>query len=346
MLVLITGTGRSGTSTMAGTLHHLGLTVPGPYLGANASNPRGFFESRWATRFHKRITAAAGIHDMDSRPTAFDRVQATLPSAAREELDRFLGRHAGETQLVVKDPRSVWVQRLWREAATEAGFGIRYLSMLRHPAEVVGSRSAYYADPTDAAGRRRYEIFNVARWVNNSLVNERETRGQRRSFVTYNDLLEDWRTTVTRVADDLGLALADDLAVGGHHPVDDFIDPDLRRVRVTWEDLEIPEELRVVADGVWDAHLELEASSGVSETASAHLDELSRRYERLFQDAAAISHDALEEAILEARQAGAAAERARSPDDRTVDDLGGRQLLGEAGRRLAARVRPRRPRQG
>jgi hypothetical protein len=82
-LVLITGTGRSGTSTMAGTLHHLGLAVPGPYLGANDSNPKGFYESRWATRFHKRITAAARIHDMDSRPTAFDRVQAAVPLAAR-----------------------------------------------------------------------------------------------------------------------------------------------------------------------------------------------------------------------------------------------------------------------
>ena len=71
VLVLITGTGRSGTSTMSGTLHHLGLFVPGPYLGANASNPKGFYESRWAIKFHKRITAAAGIttSTADRRPS-------------------------------------------------------------------------------------------------------------------------------------------------------------------------------------------------------------------------------------------------------------------------------------
>ena len=74
-LVLITGTGRSGTSTMSGTFHHLGLHVPGPYLGANDSNPKGFFESRWSVKFHKRITAAAGINDFDGRPQAFGAAQ-------------------------------------------------------------------------------------------------------------------------------------------------------------------------------------------------------------------------------------------------------------------------------
>jgi hypothetical protein len=346
VLVLITGTGRSGTSTMAGTLHHLGLAVPGPHLGANDSNPRGFFESRWATRFHKRITAAAGIHDMDSRPTAFARAQAAVPPAARDQLTAFLRKHAGEPQLVVKDPRSVSVQDLWRECAADAGFGIRYLSMLRQPAEVVGSRSTYYADRSDAAGQRRYEIFNVARWINSSLINERETRGQVRSFVRYDDLLTDWRSAVLRMGDELGLTFADDLTDRTHHPVDDFIDPGLRRVRVTWDDLDVPSWLREVADGVWDAHLELWAAGGTSEDASARLDGLAQRYRRLFEDAEAVSHDALEEAVSEARLAGSAEARpAPAPTDGPrVADVGGRELLAEAGRRLTTRLTRRRGR--
>ena len=77
-------------------------------------------------------------------------------------------------------------------------------------------------------------------------------------------------------------------------------------MRVTWDDLDIPSWLREVADGVWDAHMDLWASGGTSEDASARLDELSARYEHLFQDAEAVSHDALEEAVADARQAGAA----------------------------------------
>ena len=240
---------------------------------------------------------------------------------------------------------------------------------LRHPLPVDASpscrgggqsrRPTTPINPTPTS-LRRYEIFNVARWVNNSLVSERETRGQQRSFVRYTDLFEDWRPAVAKVADELGLRLSGDLTPGHHHPVDDFIDPDLRRVRVTWDDLEIPTELKAIADGVWDALDALWVGGGASATASASLDDLSGRYERLFLDATAISHDALEEAVAVAEAAGAAAERAKlssasavkepaqSPhskkSERRVDDLGGRELLAEAGRRLDARLRSGRKR--
>jgi hypothetical protein len=373
VLVLVTGTGRSGTSTIAGSLHHLGLEVPGPYLGANESNPKGFYESRWAMKFHKKITGAAKINDMDSRPVAFERAQEALTPELRAELVAFLkDRAAGHPQVVIKDPRSVWAQQLWREAAAEVGLDLRYLSMLRHPAEVIGSRTTYYATKSDESARRRYEIFNVARWINNSLISERETRGQRRTFVKYTDLLEDWRPAVAKVADELGLTYEGDLTPGVHHPVDDFIDPDLRRVRVTWDDLEVPAELQEIAQGIWDALMVLFDTGGQDEAASATLDELGARYERLFSDAAAISHDALEEAAAEARAKGAADERARQAEkraeaaaknaarsgtgsagpgaghagtpaleDRKVGEVGGRDLIKVAGGRLLHKLRRR-----
>ena len=357
VLVLVTGTGRSGTSTIAGSLHHLGLEVPGPYLGANESNPKGFYESRWAIRFHKRLTGAAGITDMDSRPQALDRVRAVITPQRRAELVAFLrDRASGHAQVVIKDPRSVWAQELWRDAAAEAGLDIRYLSMLRHPAEVIGSRAMYYASRSDEAARRRYEIFSIARWINNSLISERETRGQRRTFVKYTDLLEDWRPAVAKVADELGLTYEGDLTPGVHHPVDDFIDPDLRRVRVTWDDLDVPADLQEIAQGVWDALMVLFDAGGQDEGASATLDELGARYERLFSDAAAISHDTIEEAAAEARAKGAADERARQAEKRAeaaaanaaappplearqVGEVGGRDLIKVAGARLLHKLR-------
>src|SRR4051794_7946109 len=198
LLVLVTGTGRSGTSTIAGTLHHLGLSVPGPLLGANESNPRGFFESRWATKFHTGLAESAKINPFDSRPWAFDRAQAAITPRMRRRLVQFLAEHAGQPQVVIKDPRSVWTQALWKEAAAEVGLDIRYISMLRHPAEVVGSRTTYYARG-DEGKLREYATFNVARWMNSSLISERETRGDRRSFVQYTELLEDWRPVLARV---------------------------------------------------------------------------------------------------------------------------------------------------
>ena len=120
VLVLITGTGRSGTSTMAGTLHHLGLSVPGPLWDADATNPKGYFESSWSVRFHKRILRTAGIRDDDGNPAVIERARAAVTDEIRGELVAWLRQWDGQEQIVVKDPRSVWTQQLWKDAAAAA----------------------------------------------------------------------------------------------------------------------------------------------------------------------------------------------------------------------------------
>lgn len=357
-LVLITGTGRSGTSTMSGILHHLGLYVPGPYLGANKSNPKGFFESRWAVDFHKRLTAAAGVDPFDSRPEAIGRVRRAVTPAMRAELVEFLREHSADhDQVVVKDPRSVWAQRLWKDAAVEAGLECRYVSMLRHPAEVVGSRATHYAKQADEDRRRAYEIVSVARWTNNQLISERETRGEPRAFVDYVQLLEDWRAALAPVGTGLSLRFDTDLEDRSHHPVDDFVDPTLRRSRVTWDDLDIPRDLRDVAEGVWQSLTRLRDGGGSAVAASAELDRWAAEYERNLARATAMAHDVVNEARTAGREEGARRVRERMrakakrqpprpaprpvrPEDRPVRDVGGRELLREAGRRAWRRLRP------
>lgn len=353
VLVLITGTGRSGTSTISGSLHHLGLHVPGPYLGANKSNPKGFYESTWAVDFHKKVTKRARINDFDGQPDALDRAKDAITPEMRAELVTWLRQQAdGGDQLVVKDPRSVWAQRVWREAASDAGLEIRYLSMLRHPAEVIGSRATYYASKADEARRRRYETCSVARWVNSSLISERETRGSRRTFVPYTDLLDDWRPVIRRVRDELGLTLNADLEPGEHHPVDDFVDPDLRRVRVTWDDLSVPSDLESTAQGVWEELLTLCARGASDEETEGRLDALADRYRRIYDDAEAIALDATATAAEEARRGAREArerkakQKRRAPrelplEERPLRDVSGRDLLRAAGQRLTGRLRRR-----
>jgi len=356
-LVLITGTGRSGTSTMSGTLHHLGLFVPGPYLGANKSNPKGFYESKWAIAFHRRITTAARIDFFDGRPSALERARAAVTPELRSELVDFLREQSAEhDQVVVKDPRTVWAHDVWREAAAEAGLEICYISMLRHPAEVVGSRRTYYTKSEDPADIRRYENINVARWVNNSLISEHETRGHTRAFVRYVDLLTDWRPVAQRLRDDLGLAFDADVSSADPHEVDEFIDPDLRRHTVTWDDLEVPRDLQEVAEATWNDLGVLSDRHGADADAEADLDRQSERYDVVVAQAAAISYDLIQEARTDGEREGATAARKRAaaakkaaakpaarPRPKTVDEMpvgevGGRDLVkvvaARAGRKL------------
>ncbi|MFS3127229.1 sulfotransferase family protein [Nocardioides sp. Bht2] len=342
-LILITGTGRSGTSTMSGLFHHLGVEVPGPHLGANDSNPKGFYESRWSVRFHEELCSRARMHVMDSRPSAFEDVQAVIGPRDRAKLTRWVAKvGAGHDQIVVKDPRSVWTQQLWAEAAAADGRESVYISMLRPPAETIGSRAAYYAS-ADEAKRRRYEIFNIARWVNNQVVSERETRSASRSFVAYADLLTDWRAEAERLATELGIVWPGEIAAGVESPVDDFISPDLRRVQVTWDDLEIPAELRQIADEVWAAVTTLRDAGGHHTEASAAMDDLSERYQELFRRSSAISHDAIEARLAEYERAQAQAQSAEPPapagDRRAITDVGSRELIGVLASRARSRLR-------
>ena len=59
------------------------------------------------------------------------------------------------------------------------------MTMLRHPAAVIDSKTRWYGGAQGEAGR-------AAGWINQTLFTERATRESPRAFVRYDDLLEDW----------------------------------------------------------------------------------------------------------------------------------------------------------
>jgi len=175
--VVVTGSTRSGTSLAAGTLHHLGLHVPQPVLPPNASNPAGFFESTWPIGFHRRLLDRALVTPTDARPEGFARVTDAVRAADRDELRAWLAdAYAAAPQVVVKDPRATWVPRLWTDTAGEIGAAAGLLAMIRHPAEVIASRSTYYRAEARDAEARQYRLRNLCTWINLNTGAERITR--------------------------------------------------------------------------------------------------------------------------------------------------------------------------
>ena len=291
-LVLVSGPGRSGTSAITGALSELGVHVPAPLVEANRSNPHGFFETRWVVEFHKSILKKASTYEFDPDPAAVERVQRILDERARRELRDWLATAAAadSRQFAVKDPRTVWLHDLWADVAAENSMTTSYLTTLRHPAEVAGSRERYYGHSRDAERARAYAINKVAGWVNVSLLNERQTRSNRRVFVRYDDLVTNWRSVMQSVQDSLGLEFTADVVSPGQHPIDSFIVPNLHHVHTTWDDLDVPTDLRTIADAVWAASEQL-ADGGTDDALEAEFDQLSEQYRKLFTSAAAITSD-------------------------------------------------------
>jgi len=245
-LVVVAGSGRSGTSLFSGALQRLGYTVPPPEVPADATNPRGFGESQWVVDFHTRLLKTARVQTADARPAAWAQTaEVGLDEEVQRELRTWLGEQfAAAPHLIVKDPRLSWFLPLWRRCAEDVGVPPRFVTMLRHPAAVIDSKQRWY-------GGWQGDVGRAAGWINQNLFTERATRDAPRAYVRYDDLLDDWTKTVARVGAELDLTVVRDAPAPAMRRVHEFVDRTLSRSKADWEDLKIPVALREQADEVW-----------------------------------------------------------------------------------------------
>lgn len=307
-LVLVAGSGRSGTSLFSGILQRLGFHVPQPEVPADPTNPRGFAESRWVVEFHTRLLAAAGVQVADARPVAWAHtarvcLDADVERALRTWLE---GQFRIADDVIVKDPRLSWFLPLWRRCAEDLGAAPRCVTMLRHPAAVIDSKQRWY-------GARQGEAGRAAGWVNQTLFTERATREARRAFVRYDDLLEDWTRTVARVGDALDLAVVRDAPARALRDVHKFVDHTLSRSRGGWGDARLPAPLQAQADELWRlvdglaAEPALDGPALDGPASAAALDALRATYVDFYADVEAMAHSSIVAARDPERATGRAA---------------------------------------
>ncbi len=304
-VLFVAGAGRSGTSTMAGLMAILGLHVPRPEVPADASNPKGFSEPQWVVDHHDRLLREAGVQVSDARPGAwFETGRVSTREPERSATTAWLeGQLADHSELVVKDPRLSWFLALWRVAAIRTGATPVYATMLRPPAEVVGSKQLYYANTLGSA-------HLAASWLNMLLHTERGTRdavlpgdpagsgrsgssGGGRVFVRYADLIDDWTRTTGHVGETLGLQHvrhADSERIRDGHR---FVDPSLRRMGQGLDDLALPSRLHELVAETWSELNKLAEPGGDVPDVHATLDQLREAYTDLYAEAEAISRSSV-----------------------------------------------------
>lgn len=316
------GAGRSGTSTVAGILQRLGLVVPQPEVGVDDTNPRGFSESQWVVDFHDDLLTHANVQVSDSRPLAWSRTgQFAERPGAPAKLGRWLKEQlAAGDDLLIKDPRLSWFLPLWTSVARKHGVEPSFVTMLRPPAEVVGSKRTYYNNLLQ-------DGHGVAAWVNMLLNTERATRGSARTFVRYHDLLDDWEAVTGAILRDLDLdpTLTDDVRA----EIAGFVDPGLRRVDLTWEDLDLPDRLESIARRTWEALDKLPGSGQESADVLGDLDRLHEKYAAYYLEAEVVSRST----VIAARRAVR-----RQPHEPSAEEVPGRTAVRALAYRSARRM--------
>lgn len=196
--IVVAGMHRSGTSAFVRCVNLLGAGIGEKLIPANWGNERGFWEDEEVIAADDALLEAVGRswHDVRSMPEGWPSHPAVAEPAAR--IARIVADETTRCPLwVVKDPRLSRLVPAWEAAFDASGIEPFFLVALRHPAEVAASQARRDGFP---AGKSHLL------WLRHLLEVEHATRGRRRVFVLYDDLLRDWRSTLARAGEVMGLA--------------------------------------------------------------------------------------------------------------------------------------------
>ncbi|WP_129778479.1 sulfotransferase family protein [Peristeroidobacter soli] len=224
-IILILGSGRSGSSALARVLSLCGCSLPALVFGADEGNRRGFWEPAVAANHNLDFLqrqgwfAANSIHHPLSKLSCCDNDREEYIAKIRE----FLATCAGDAPLIIKEPLIDELTDFWFEAARDTGLSIKIVITIRPPHQVFASGRKFASEL--AWTQHPLERQSVW-WLRTNLLVERQSRNHQRVFVDYINLMKDWRVEINRVSRALSVDLRPDEAA-----IDRFMSRDLHRQR-------------------------------------------------------------------------------------------------------------------
>ena len=217
--LIVLGMHRSGTSALARVLNLLGVELGRNLMPPDAANPRGYWEHLGIYHIHEMMLNSMGRvwHSLFPFPKAWwlDPVIASY----QERLTGIIRAEFSQARLWgLKDPRLCRLMPAWHSIFNDVGCKPHFIYVIRHPEEV--AQSLHRRD-----GFSREKCFWL--WLLHGLDAEKESRAYPRIFVTYDELLGDWRATVDRISEGLDLQWPNSLQEV-EKEVAEFLDPALR----------------------------------------------------------------------------------------------------------------------
>lgn len=264
--LLVLGMHRSGTSSLAGALAHLGAAAPATLMPEHPDNPKGYWESLPLVHANDRILQSAGSSWNDWRPFNPDWRKSVTGKAMTGALPDLIAAEFGAQPLItIKDPRLCRLFPIWEHALINSGYQPLVLTPLRSPIEVAASLSK-----RDGFSQSRGLLL----WLRHALEAEATTRHTPRHFLYWSDFLNDWRAELTRATERLGATLPgwSDFTA---EAVDGFLDVQLRRAV---HDREMPSHAPEWIKAAWEALGELQQNP-IATGAQDTLDDIRKEFD-------------------------------------------------------------------
>lgn len=184
-----------------------------------AENILGHWESEVICAFNDRLLERIGSAWNDWLPISLawqdmPRYQPDVNSAVKVLQQEF----ENSSLFVFKDPRLCRLARFWTEAVRRYDAEPYFVIPIRNPVEVAQSLEQR---------SKLNSTYGQLLWLRHVLDAEQETRNERRFFLSYSALLQDWKPVFSRMQENLGLQFPNHFEAIAHD-VSDFLRVDLR----------------------------------------------------------------------------------------------------------------------
>jgi len=224
-VIVVLGMHRSGTSALAGTLSHAGVNF-GPeekLFGSDEDiNAKGFWEHRDIVILNEQLLTILGSSWDDFRQIDKSLFLSGQVIEIREKILNILQRDFSGAELWgLKDPRICKLLPFWLDIFKELNSNPVFTLIFRHPDEVSHSlmiRNGIIKEKS------------LALWLSYSFSAEENSQTYPRCFVTYDDLLSNWREIIDKIVTSSGIALQIDQMQ--EDIIDEFLSSDLRHSNV------------------------------------------------------------------------------------------------------------------
>lgn len=211
-VIVVLGSGRSGTSLLMQALAALGMGLSEDMIEARRDNPEGFFEDARIVKIQADLLR--GLKAWPYHPLPTDWLTRPETRAAEEKLRTLLREHAAQSGIWgFKDPRTASFLPLWQRLFQEEGIAPKYILALREPGSIIHSFMQAYATPAEIA-----ELV----WLRRTCDALWHTQGECH-IVHY----EDWFSRAAEVV--AGLAQVTGLPALGKDALHALVKPDLDR---------------------------------------------------------------------------------------------------------------------
>jgi GT2 family glycosyltransferase/glycosyltransferase involved in cell wall biosynthesis len=192
--LIVLGMHRSGTSLGAAMLSCAGADAPRNVSGAamaDGDNETGYWEPWHLPLMHDELLREMGVSWSSPLryPEGFFR--SSKANRFAERAREILREEYDESALFcLKEPRLCRLLPLWKPVFEREGVDPSYVLISRNPIEVARSlerRNGFHWSEASMA------------WLRHVLEAEQQTRGSKRVFITYDQLMEDWRSVLHRI---------------------------------------------------------------------------------------------------------------------------------------------------